>query len=80
MAIEPEIDLYGDLDEAFNQPLEKDVEKKKAEEQLKLLVEKEAAEKTAKLENDHQRLKADYMKLEKNLSVLTLTAKNEVKR
>lgn len=80
MAIEPEFDLYDDLDDAFTEPLEKDVEKKKAEEHQKLLAATETAEKCAKLEKDYQQLKDENLQINKNLSLFTLTAKNEISR
>jgi ribosome-associated translation inhibitor RaiA len=80
MANEYSFNLYDDLDEAFNQPLEKDIAKHQEEKTLKLLHENIEVDKFRKLEKDFKDLQEIHLQVQKNLSAFTLTAKNEIKR
>lgn len=80
MATESEFDLYDDLDDAFIQPLDKHVEQKKVEEQEKVQAQQESLNKLKQQEKECQELKQSNEQLQYNMSMLTVTARNEVER
>lgn len=80
MATDADFNLYDDLDDAFVQPLEKDIEKKRAEEQEKLEALKNLEEKLKESEKKITEILASKSQIEKNMSILSLTAKGEIER
>lgn len=87
MSNDDDFGLYDDLDDAFIQPLEKDLEKQKAAEELKLAAEKEIEDllkakdqRIAELEQENKKLNRFGDKAEENFSILCLTCKNELER
>lgn len=80
MANEAEFDLYDDLDDAFIQPLDKDVERRKIEEQEKIQAQQFSLAKLELQEKECEELRASKEQLQKNLSYLTVTARNEINR
>jgi septal ring factor EnvC (AmiA/AmiB activator) len=87
MSNDDEFGLYDDLDDAFTQPLEKDLERLKAEQESKLAAEKENEtkliakdQKINDLEKEIEKLKKWDRKAEENFSVLCLTCKSELER
>lgn len=74
-------DLYGDLlDDALIQPLEKDIEKKRHEDEQKLAAEKQLNDQLKKREEEFEALRKSYERLNTNSSYLMETAKTEVLR
>lgn len=87
MSNDDDFGLYDDLDDAFIQPLEKDIEKIELERKLKLAAEKENQEKLlakdqriAELEKELENLKKLEKKANENFSILCLTCRSELER
>ena len=87
MSNEDDFNLYDDLDDAFIQPLEKDIEKIKNDEEEKLAEKRETEEKLfqkdqkiAELEKELERMMLLGQKAEENFATLCLTASSEVDR
>lgn len=80
MTNEPDFDIYADLDDAFTQPLDKDVAKEKAVELERLQLHEDLLKKVENLESVNKELRASNERLNRNLSIFTLTAKDEIAR
>lgn len=73
-------DLYGDLDDAFTVPLEKDLAKTKQDEEAKVAAEKALTEKINKLQSQLDEMTEKYQTLNNNTSYLLETAREELAR
>lgn len=80
MANEPDFDIYADLDDAFTQPLDKDIAKEKAAELERLQLQEDLLKKVENLESLNKKLRASNERLNRNLSILTVTVKDEIAR
>jgi hypothetical protein len=87
MSNDDEFGLYDDLDDAFIQPLEKDVERQLLEKELKLVAERENEEKLkekdqiiAALRLENEQFRKWDEEAEKNMSSLSITCKSELER
>lgn len=78
--MEDETDLYGDLDDAFTVPLEKDLAKTKQDEEAKVAAEKALTEKINKLQSQLDEMTEKYQTLNNNTSYLLETAREELAR
>lgn len=72
--------LYDDLDEALLQPLDRDIEKKNEEEKGKVSASKQLEEKLKENEKKCAEILSLKVQLEKNMSLLTITARAEIDR
>ena len=75
-----EDDLYGDLTEALIQPLDKDVENRRQDEEKRLEENRELKEKLKQKDEELNELRKSYERLNTNASFLMETAKTEVTR
>lgn len=80
MANEPDFNIYDDLDDALMEPLEKDVEKSRAEAVAKGAAEKELQGLLERKDEEIKRLKELNQQLQTNMSTLLLTIKSELSR
>lgn len=80
MTNEPDFDIYADLDDAFTQPFDKDIAKEKAAELERFQLQKDLLKKVETLESVNKQLRASNERLNRNLSIFTLTAKDEINR
>jgi ferritin-like metal-binding protein YciE len=87
MSNDDDFNLYDDLDDAFIQPLEKDIEKQRNDEKAKLAEKNENEEslrqkenRIAELEKEIERLNEIFARAERNFSLLCSTAKSEIER
>lgn len=80
MANDGDFNIYDDLDDAFNEPLDKDIAEKKAKEEEKSAATKELLQKLETLEGQNKTLKEKNSQILKNMSLLTMTCLSEVNR
>lgn len=80
MANELDFNIYDDLDNALMEPLEKDVEKSRAEIVAKEAAEKELQRLLKKKDEEIKGLNELNQRLQTNLSMLLLTTKSELSR
>lgn len=80
MANELDFNIYDDLDNALMEPLEKDVEKSRAEIVAKEAAEKELQRLLEKKDEEIKGLNELNQRLQTNLSMLLLTTKSELSR